>query len=213
MPEPSGTFNKLARQFAEQIAERLAVKIDTGVYDKVRAFRAPNSRHPKTGRHKRWLAFDELLHLKTAAIVELAAEPEPFDLPEPPPVNDQAVADWKAAGEYVAQQATAIRQRRLTTNGSPTLNRQTAEFLRDGASVGDRHRMLFSAAANLAEFGCPPALAHALLTEPALDTGLSPKDVRRQIDCGLDSLRLVTTHQDAAGEPKSDPSDSTDRQA
>lgn len=182
------------------------------MYDKVRAFRAPNSRHPKTGRHKRWLAFDELLHLKTAAIVELAAEPEPFDLPTPPPVNDQAVADWKAAGEQVAQQTAAIRQRRRATNGSPTLNRQTMEFLRDGATVGDRHRMLFSAAANLAEFGCPPALAHALLTEPALDTGLSPKDARRQVECGLDSVRLVTTHQDAAGEPKSDPSDSA-RQA
>jgi len=45
---------------------------------------------------------------------------------------------------------------------------------------------LFSAAANLAEFGCPVALAHALLTEIALDSGLSPSDVRRQIDCGLD---------------------------
>jgi hypothetical protein len=44
---------------------------------------------------------------------------------------------------------------------------------------------LFSAAANLAEFGCPPALAHALLTETALDSGLPPNDVRRQIDCGL----------------------------
>jgi hypothetical protein len=150
------------------------------------------------------------LHLKTATIVGLAAEPEPFDLPNPPPVNDQAVADWKAAGEHVAQQATAMRQRRLATNGSPTLNRQTMEFLRDGAPVGDRHRLLFSAAANLAELDCPSALARALLTEPALDTGLSPKEVRRQIDCGLDSVRHVTTHQDAAGEPKSDLFDSTD---
>ena len=52
-------------------------------------------------------------------------------------------------------------------------------------SKGDRHRLLFSAAANLAEFGCPPALAHALLSEAGLDSGLSPADVRRQIDCGL----------------------------
>jgi hypothetical protein len=34
-------------------------------------------------------------------------------------------------------------------------------------------------------FGCPPALAHALLTEAGLDSGLPPKEVRRQIDCGL----------------------------
>jgi hypothetical protein len=44
---------------------------------------------------------------------------------------------------------------------------------------------LFSAAANPAEFSCPPALAHALLTEAALDGGLAPKEVHRQIECGL----------------------------
>jgi len=45
--------------------------------------------------------------------------------------------------------------------------------------------LLFSAAANLAELGCPPALAHELLTEAGRDAGLSPSEVRRQIDCGL----------------------------
>jgi hypothetical protein len=78
-----------------------------------------------------------------------------------------------------------------------TLNRQTLDFIRDGANVGDRHRLLFSASANLAEFGCPPALAHALLTEPALDCGLSPSEVRRQIDCGL-SHHTATDEQGAA---------------
>ena len=70
-------------------------------------------------------------------------------------------------------------------NGSPMLNRSTFAFIRDGAGTGDRHRLLFSAAANLAEFGCTPALAVALLEESALDSGLSPKDVRRQVECGL----------------------------
>ncbi len=59
------------------------------------------------------------------------------------------------------------------------------DFIRGGASSGDRHRLLFRAAANLAEFGCPVALAHELLTEAALDSGLSPSETRRQIDCGL----------------------------
>jgi hypothetical protein len=37
--------------------------------------------------------------------------------------------------------------------------------------------------------GCPPPLAHALLTEAALDSGLPPSEVRRQIDCGLEHSR------------------------
>jgi hypothetical protein len=45
------------------------------------------------------------------------------------------------------------------------------EFIRNGADTGDRHRLLFGSAANLAEFGCPPALAHALRT--TFDTLLS----------------------------------------
>jgi hypothetical protein len=86
----------------------------------------------------------------------------------------------------VSQQAEANAERRAAAlTGTPTLNRMTLEFIRDGAAQGDRHRLLFSAAANLAEFGCPPALAHALLSDAALDSGLPPADVRRQIDCGL----------------------------
>jgi hypothetical protein len=185
LPAPSATFNRTARRFAEALAEQVGVAIDTSIYDKVRAFRAPNSRHPKTGLHKRRLTLDELLHLKAEAIVKLAVEPLPFDLPEPPELNPQAVADWQAAAGHVEQQAEATKQRRLVANGSPTLNRSTQEFIRDGANAGDRHRLLFSAAANLAEFGCPLELAWALLSETALDSGLPPSEVRRQIECGL----------------------------
>lgn len=193
-PQPSVAFNKLSRRFAENVAESLGIEVDGGIYDKVRAFRAPNSRHPKTGLHKRRLTLGELLHVSPSGIVERAGEPVPFELPEPPPPCDQATTDWQAATERVKAAATANRQRRLGTNGSATLNRRTMEFIRDGVQVGDRHRLLFSAAANLAEFRCPAALAHALLTEPGLDAGLSPKDVRRQVECGL-SCAYSETHQ------------------
>ena len=184
-PEPSVTFNQVARRFAETIAEQAGVAIDTGVYDKVRAFRSPNSRHPKTLLHKRRLTFDELLHLSTAAIKTFAAEPAPFDVPAAPALNSQAVADWRHASEQVEQRAEANTQRRLALNGSATLNRATHDFIRDGATAGERHRLLFSAATNLAEFGCSFDLAFALLSEAAFDSGLPPADVRRQIECGL----------------------------
>ena len=90
----------------------------------------------------------------------------------------------------------ATRQKRRAGNGSANeqrgagygsakLNRSFFEFLAKGAPVGDRHRALFSAAANLAEFSTVAELAHELLTEAALDSGLSPSEARRQIDCGL----------------------------
>ncbi len=190
---PSPSFHRVARRFAETLAALAGVKVDTSIYDKVRAFRAPNSTHPKSGLHKRRLSLDELNGLTLGGIHRLAAQPEPFALPTMPATNEQAATDWQAALAAVQREREGRAERRAAaTNGAPTLNRQTLAFLRDGAENGDRHRLLFSAAANLAEFGCPPALAHALLTDAGLDCGLPPADVRRQIDCGLNH---------AAGQP------------
>jgi hypothetical protein len=206
-PEPSPTFHRVCRRFAEAIAEVAGVAIDSGVYDAVRAFRAPNSRHPKTGLRKRRLSFDELLGLSLERIVEFAAEPTPFDLPDVRSNAETAAtlaADWQAAVEQVAKQGEAKSARRAADNGVPMLNRSTMEFICNGAGNGDRHRLLFSAAANLAEFGCPPALAHALLSEGGLDSGLPPKDVRRQIDCGLAAVIATPQAAPTAAEPLDD---------
>jgi len=188
---PAIRFHAYCRKFAESIAEAAKLVIDSGVYDRVRAFRAPNSRHQKTGRHKRFLGFDELMSLTTPAIAELAAEPVRFELPKLQQPCRRAMQDWQAAIAAVdIQQANAIERRlpktECSTNSNyATLNRATVDFMRDGASSGDRHRRLFSAAANLNEFGCGFELAWALLSESALDIGLSPNEVRRQIECGL----------------------------
>ncbi len=183
---PSTDFHRICRRLAEGLAALAKITIDTGIYDRVRAFRAPNSKHPKTGLYKRRLAYGELMRLSLDALRQLAASPAPFDLPTPPASCERAALDWQAAAALVAEEAKGKAERRAAVaDGAPRLNRQTLDFIRDGADIGDRHRLLFSAAANLAEFNCPESLAHALLTEPALDSGLSPSDVRRQIECGL----------------------------
>ena len=184
-PTASGVFNLTARRLAEWLAAWCEVVIDSGVFDKVRAFRAPNSRHPKTGLHKRALSLDELMRLSVERIQELAREPLAFDVPTVSTRCDQAATDWQEAARRVEQETEAARERRASSDRSARLNRATADFMRDGAGSGDRHRLLFSAAANLAEFGCPVELAHELLSEAALDSGLSPSETRRQIDCGL----------------------------
>jgi hypothetical protein len=185
-PAPCDRFHLYARRFCGNLADRGGVRIDDGVYTLTRLFRAPNTRHPKTGLHKRRLEIDALLRLNLDGIQRLAHRPEPFELPTPTATSGQAAADWRDAMAAVSRRAEANAERRAAAlTGTPTLNRQTLEFIRDGAAQGDRHRLLFSAAANLAEFGCPPALAHALLSDAALDSGLSPADVSRQIDCGL----------------------------
>jgi hypothetical protein len=185
-PPPSAALPAVARRFAEAGAGRAGVRIDTSVYDPVRLFRAPNSRHPKTGLHKRRLTYDELLGLSAGRIAELAREPAPFDLPAPAAACPAAAADWSEAERAVAQAAAERAERRAGAGpGSRRLQRETLAFIRHGADDGERHVRLFRAAADLAEHGGPLDLIHALLTEAALDSGLPPSEVKRQIDCGF----------------------------
>jgi hypothetical protein len=144
--------------------------------------------------HKRRLSLDELQGLSLDAVRRLAEQPAPFDLPDAPPVCERAKADWQEAVEVVRRASEAKAQANSNGKG-PALNRQTLAFIRDGAGEGDRHRLLYSAARNLGEFGCPPALAHALLSEAALDCGLAPKEVARQIECGLKDQAPVAVEQ------------------
>jgi len=180
-PEPSPDFHTTARAFAEALAGHAGVVIDAGVYDRVRLFRSPNSRHPKTGLHKRLIGSEELYQITAEGILDVARHPRDEQMPPAPKLSHAAQDDWLAA----MQLAGDVSLSRAAVRQSPRLNAVTLRFIREGEALGDRHRMLFSAAANLAELNCPADLAHALLTPAARDSGLTPADIRRQIDCGL----------------------------
>lgn len=186
-PEPGQDFAATARLMAEAVASLVpggGVEIDTGIYDRVRAFRAPNSRHPKTRLHKRRLTMADLHGLEADRIADLARTPQPFDLPAPSCRCEKAGQDWAdSVAEWQRRQQAA--KARADRDEPERLNRVTLDFIREGADKGHRHQRLFSAAANLADFGCPSSLAHALLLPSALDSGLAPADARRQIDNGL----------------------------
>ncbi len=178
-PGPSAWFHAVCRRLAEGLAGVAGVAIDTGVYDRVRLLRAPNSRHPKTGRHKRRLTHRELLHLSADRIRDLAREPLAFEVRYPGRPDDQLAIDWTAAEER------AIERARPKANGggdsTTHVHRATLEFIRDGADEGERNRKLFDAATNLAELGVPEPAVHGLLTEAARDSGLPPSEVRNTI--------------------------------
>src|SRR5262249_25126173 len=49
---PSPDAHEFARDFALRLAGAIDVTIDTGVFDRVRLWRAPNSRHDRSGLYK-----------------------------------------------------------------------------------------------------------------------------------------------------------------
>jgi len=175
----------VAKYLATAWANHVRAKIDAGIYDASRCFRSPNSRHPKSGLFKRPLSYDELFGLTAARIVELAREPLAVDLAADVPDNPELRDDWQRAADRVEIDRQARLDRYGDTPGR--LAKKTLALIRHEwqPDEGSRHRLLFSAAANLGECGCPSDLAHALLTEPGLNCGLAPADVQRQITCGL----------------------------
>lgn len=184
--EPTPDAPAVARFLAERWAAHCGIRIDAGIYDASRCFRSPNSRHPKSGRFKRRLSYGELLGLTAERIVELASEPLAFDPPANVPDNPELCRDWEQAAKGVALDRQAKAERYPA--GAPfKLAKKTLALIRGEwtPDTGDRHRLLFSAAANLGECGCPPALALDLLAGPGLNCGLTPADVDRQIKCGL----------------------------
>ena len=185
-PQPGVTFHRTARAMAEELAGP-GNPIDSAIYDKVRAFRSPNSRHPKTGLHKVRIPFESLYQTTPDTFVKWAADPEPFEIPADPPIDQRALEDWQNAAAMIEQRAAVHRDRAGTHREE--LNRATMEFIREGAEPGTRHKAIYSAAANLAEFGAPERLAWALLSESGLDSGLPPREVRRQIRCAYDATK------------------------
>ena len=182
-PEPGYAYHRTTRCFAEALAAEAGVVIDTSIYDRVRAFRAPNSRHPKTHLYKRRLKAEEWSNLTIEQVLELAREPQPFALPVVTRTSSVSAADWQAAQEAIIRRAAEPTP--LHADGSALLFARTRHFIREGAPEGERANRLFAAAANLAECGCPTSLVEQLLTEPALDSGLTPSETASHIRNGV----------------------------
>lgn len=184
-PEPSPTFNAVAKRFCADLADAAGVAIDGTVYSKTRLFRAPNSRHP-SGLYKRRLSLEELMHLKPSAAVKLAERPEPFEIPCGPPSCPRAAEDWSKARRAVESREN---HRAANRTGEAKLSAFARRYIRDGElDAQQREVSTFRVAAELSEvylsagFG---GLLHAVLEETALDSGLAPSEVKHAIDGGI----------------------------
>jgi hypothetical protein len=190
-PPPAIGFHRTARTLAEGLAALAGVKIDTSIYDINHIVRLPNTRHSKTGLYKRRIDADAMLHLNIDAIRKLAEHPAGDGIPTvrtcPPPLAE----DWRAAEERAARATEERAARRAEVAGIPDNRapRWFLEFIRFDTPEGERHATLFRAAAYATEQGCPPSFVFALLSESGCDLGLMPKDVARQIQCGIDHAR------------------------
>ncbi len=202
-PPPAVGFQRTARTFAEKLAADADVSIDTSIYDIAHIIRLPNTRHPKTGLFKRLVPSEALFVMSAERIREHAQHPAGDGIPSVCSCPAKLADDWRAAEVATASATEARATTRRDFAGAPDLRapRYVLDLLRFGVDEGERHTVLFRCAAWLAEQGAPPSLVGALLTEPGRDVGLAPKDVDRQIACGIEHARRQRTGQDEGGTP------------
>jgi hypothetical protein len=188
-PPPAVGFHRVARTFAAAIAAGAGVRIDDSVYDIAHIIRLPNTRHPRTGLFKRRIDSDALFALDVPRILDLAKHPAGDGIPAVRSCPPQLAADWHEAERDAARAAEARAAARGDCAPDTRAPRYLVDFLRFGVGEGQRRPTLFRCAAWLTEQGAPPSLVSALLTEPGRDVGLTPKDVDRQIACGIEHAR------------------------
>lgn len=206
-PPPAAGFHHAARAFAEALADRAGVRVDTAIYDLNHLIRLPNTRHPKTGLFKRRVDADALFRLTADGVLAHARHPAGEGVPAATGPVPQLEADWDEAVRAAAR-GRAVTARSAGRSPSPPDARAPRYFLdllRFGVPEGERHKALFGSAAWLAEQGAPPHLCHAILTEPGCDLGLAPRDVARQIDCGVAHAGRQRAAADPAPDPAADP--------
>jgi hypothetical protein len=178
------TVPATCKRLALMIAAKAGVRIDTGCYDHQRLVRLPNSRHPATGLHKRFLSHDELFTLDVNRIRELARHPAGFPVPSSGEFIPELEADWQTATVVPCPSPDP------SPAGLPTVPKYVLDFIgfQDVQDPG-RAVTLFRCAAALAEAGTPDAVVRGLLEEPANKTGLESAEVSRQIATGIEHGR------------------------
>ena len=118
-------------------ATEARIRVDAGIYDSVRPFRCPNSRHPKTGLFKRRLDYTDLMGLSLDGTAPLPRNLRllNFRSRNRRPKTSPWFGDSRPRPS-APQRPSSSRQ--ATSATSDRLNRATLDFIREGASVGDR---------------------------------------------------------------------------
>lgn len=189
-PPPIVGFPQIARTFAETLADIAGVKIDAAIYDINHIVRLPNTRHPRTGLFKRRIDFETLIMKDMDAIREFSKRTSGDGIPTVRQPVKQLADDWQVAERETARRATdraAVRGDFGSTDARAP--KYFMDLLRFGVPEGERHHAIFRSAAWLTEQGAPASLCKALITEAALDVGLTPNDAERQIQCGIEYAR------------------------
>lgn len=203
---PSPQFHAHCKAVAIRLSEEAGIVVDRSVYDRVRLFRCPNTRHSATGLFKVPVTLDELKSPHSDTLVrQRAAQPRALMFVSPGKATKgdacfafpaDPVAELEARWLQITDGNLSracwqpnARRRLLANECLPCLRRKTVEYVCNGAQDGERANRLFQAAADFTRCGLSKPGIYSLLSEVAKQTGLSITEIRRQILNGIENQK------------------------
>jgi hypothetical protein len=191
---PMERFEEVVGIVCGVISSLVGVKIDASIYEPLKVLRVHNTRHDSTGLYKVFISQDELEALTSEAVIQMARQPRPFQVPDwrVAPVSLLVeLWQWACRADEAPHQPTAMAVRSSTPRtGEPHLFAATLDLIVHGAPDGTRGSRFFRAAANLLDFDCPEELLVALLEPAANLSHYPPDEFRSQLQGALKAHAL-----------------------
>jgi hypothetical protein len=152
--EPTKDLNNIYKAMAVDINNLTMFKtVDTGIYDRVRLFRYPNSINGKTGLYKVPVDYSFVLTHTLQEIKDYALEPKESYFPEPEYIEKAAVHLQEVVEEYNESQKASVRRGSPFIGGKKKILPCIQEILKQGAPQGTRNNTTVLCASALCQSG------------------------------------------------------------
>lgn len=173
---PSKDFGKICKSVVREITKDCQ-HIDLKIYDHQRVFRLPNTRHPGSGKLKVPYWASDFVGLGPLQILD-QNEVRKVEVHIPDAAGEWLAPLWKAAANQIQKKEVPLPSR---AQSSRTLSADTVDFIRHGATEGDRNISLYRAAYNLHELNVPRQTVDILLAPSARESGLPEAEIQRTL--------------------------------
>lgn len=155
--EPGPSLNELYRAVAHDLKKITMFKtVDTGIYDRVRLFRLPNSIHGETGLYKVPVSIDFIRSSTFQDIVEYASMPKEMEFPEPRLVRDAAIKFYDGVNRYRATENIIVSTdgtRKVYANNNKKMMPCIVEMLQTPAAPHTRNKTTVIIASSMCQSG------------------------------------------------------------
>ena len=153
--KPDAELNMKFKQVAQLVIKQCNAKhIDTGIYDRKRLFRIPNTINAKSGLYKVPMTYEQLETMNLDDVIEWASIPRDFPF-EAPALSLKSAMHYKAMFKKKPVEKKKEKKAFRIPQKRKRLLPCVVEILKNGAEKGQRNNTTVALASSLMQSGIP----------------------------------------------------------